>query len=129
VLYRRTFSYLGGHGMDKTEGAKEKRGPLEVFEKVWSQALVAVSTAEDEAAKVGARMAEAAGWSPDELKRQVRELTLRLSHQRRSLETGVEDGVKGALAKLRVPRRDDLAGITSRLDAVSRRIDALEKGR
>lgn len=115
--------------MDKTEGAKEKRGPLEVFEKVWSQALVAVSTAEDEAAKVGARMAEAAGWSPDELKRQVRELTERLASQRRSLETSVEEGVKGALAKLRVPRRDELADVAARLDAVARRIESLEKGR
>jgi len=115
--------------MDKPEGAKEKRGPLEVFEKVWSQALVAVSTAEEEASKVGARMAEAAGWSQDELKRQVRELTDRLASQRRALETNVEEGVKGALAKLRVPRRDEVASIASRLDAVSRRIESLEKGR
>lgn len=115
--------------MDKTDGAKEKRRPLEVFEKVWSQALMAVSTAEEEASKVGARMAEAAGWSQEELKRQVRELTERLATQRRAIEERVEDGVKGALTSLRVPRRDALAGIAARLDAVSRRIEALERAR
>lgn len=123
-----TFSYLGRR-MDKTDGAKEKRRPLEVFEKVWSQALMAVSTAEEEASKVGARMAEAAGWSQEELKRQVRELTERLATQRRAIEERVEDGVKGALTSLRVPRRDALAGIAARLDAVSRRIEALERAR
>ncbi|MHB8876085.1 MAG: phasin family protein [Myxococcaceae bacterium] len=115
--------------MDKNEGSKEKRRPLEVFEKIWSQALVAVSTAEDEAAKVSARMAEVAGWSQDEVKRQVRELTERLQAQRRTLETNVEEGVKGALSKLRVPRREELASIGARLEAISRRIEALERDR
>jgi polyhydroxyalkanoate synthesis regulator phasin len=91
--------------------------------------MVAVSTAEDEASKVGARMAEVAGWSQDEVKRQVRELTERLLAQRRALEVNVEEGVKGALAKLRLPRREELMAIGDRLEAANRRIEALERDR
>ena len=99
------------------------------FERAWSQALLAVSTAEEEAAKLVARVSEAAGWTQDEVKRQVRELTDRLTHQRKELERGVEEGVKKALLRVKVPRREDLAGIEARLDQLSKRIDALKETR
>ncbi len=113
--------------MEKNEAAKEKRALPEVFEKVWSQALLAVSTAEEEAAKVANKLSEFAGWSQEEAKRQVRELTERLTTQRKDLERNVEDGVKRAVARLRLPRREELQAFEDRLDRLSQRVEALTR--
>ena len=51
----------------------EKPDAKTVFDRVWGQALLAVSTAEDEASKVLGRVAKVAGWSQDEAERHVRE--------------------------------------------------------
>ncbi len=115
--------------MDKNDGGKEKRRPLEVFERIWSQALVAVTSAEDEASKVGARMADVAGWSQEELKRHVRDMAERLATQRKALEANVEEGVRGTLARLKVPRREEMSALGARLEAVARRIAELEARR
>ena len=113
--------------MDKPEGnnSKEWWSFGETFERVWGQALVAVSAAEDEAGKVAQRVAELAGWSQDEVKRHVRDFTERLIVQRRDMEKAVEESVKRSLARLKVPRREDLETARERLDALAKRIEAL----
>lgn len=112
--------------MDKPEGSNKERWSLgETFERVWGQALVAVSAAEDEAGKVAQRVAELAGWSQDEVKRHVRDLADRLIAQRKEMEKGVEEGVARSLARLKVPRREDLETARQRLDALAQRIEAL----
>ena len=63
----------------------------EAFERVWSQALLAVSTAEEEVTRTVQRVAAAAGWSQDEVKRQAREFTERLTGHRKDLEHNVEE--------------------------------------
>ncbi len=103
----------------------EKRAWAEVFERVWGQALLAVSTAEEEAARVALRIAEARGWSQDEVKRQARLLTARLTVQRQTMEKSVEDGVKKALSRLKVPRREEVSGLSARLSKVEGRLAAL----
>src|SRR5438309_1362460 len=65
---------------------------VEYIERVWSQALVAVSQAEEEASKAAHRFAEATGWGQEEVRRQARELAEKLSRQRRELERRLEDG-------------------------------------
>jgi polyhydroxyalkanoate synthesis regulator phasin len=104
----------------------ETRWP-EVFERVWSQALVAVSAAEDEASKVVSRVAEVATLSQEEVRRHVRELAERLSTQRRELERRVEDGVQRGVAHLVIPRREQLQDVERRLEKIAERMDALEK--
>jgi len=111
--------------MEKPEGSKERWGLAETFERVWGQALLAVSTAEDEATKAVHRVAEVAGWNQEEAKRYVRELTERLVIQRREMEKSVEDGVKRTLARLKVPRREELQAVQERLDRVAQRIESL----
>jgi polyhydroxyalkanoate synthesis regulator phasin len=105
----------------------EKRTFSEIFEHLWSQALVAVSAAEDEVSKAVQKLAEAAGWSQEEARRQVRELSERLVAQRRELNRAVEEGVKKALARVKVPRRDELQDFGRRLDRLAERIQALER--
>jgi polyhydroxyalkanoate synthesis regulator phasin len=111
------------------EGAKEKKSPGEVFERMWGQALLAVSTAEEEAARALQRAADVAGWSQEEVRRQVREFTERLAGQRRDLERNVEEGVKGAVARMRLPRREELQDVMGRIDRLAERVQALEQER
>ncbi|PTL76330.1 phasin family protein [Vitiosangium sp. GDMCC 1.1324] len=109
--------------MDKQETPKH---PLaETFERVWSQALLAVSTAEEEATRTVQRVAELAGWSPDEMIRQARLLTERLAGHRKDMEHNVEEGVRRALLHFKVPRREELQDIEARLGRLAERIEAL----
>ena len=115
--------------MDTPESPREKRPLAETFERLWSQALLAVSTAEDEAGRAVQRVTGAAGWSPDEVRRHARELTERLVSQRRDLERNVEEGVRKALGRMKLPRREELQEVSVRLERVARRIQALEDTR
>jgi polyhydroxyalkanoate synthesis regulator phasin len=105
----------------------DRRSIAEFFQQVWSQALVTVSAAEDEAAKLLARVQGMAGWSQDEVKRQVREYTERLTSQRRDMERKVEDAVRVSLHRLRVPRKEEIAQLNSRLDTLNKRIEHLAR--
>jgi len=98
-----------------------------MFQQVWSQALVTVSNAEDEVAKLIARLQERAGWNPEEARRQIRELSERLVGQRREAEKRVEDMVQKTVGKLRVPRRDQVAQLNTRLESLEKRLEALDK--
>ncbi len=99
----------------------------EFFHQVWGQALVTVSGAEDEAAKLLGRVQEVAGWSQDEGRRQLREFTERLIHQRREFERRVEETIRVAVSRLKVPRREEIAQLNSRLDTLTRRVEGLSK--
>jgi len=105
----------------------DRRSIAEFFQQVWSQALVTVSGAEDEAAKLLARVQGMAGWSQDEVKRQVREYADRLTTQRRDMERKVEDAVRVSLQRMRVPRKEEIAQLNSRLDTLNKRIEHLSR--
>jgi polyhydroxyalkanoate synthesis regulator phasin len=42
-------------------------------------------------------------------------------------EKSIEDTVKKSLAKLKLPRREELAQLNARLDALAKRLEALDK--
>jgi len=75
------------------------------------------------------RVEEAAGWSQEEIRRQAAAFGERLAAQRRELERGVEEGVRRAVARLTVPRRDQLEDFRRRLEDLSNRLDRLLKKR
>jgi polyhydroxyalkanoate synthesis regulator phasin len=110
----------------KTE-SRERKCFAEGFERLWGQALVAVDQAEEEAGKAVQRIADAAGAGQEEIRRHVRELSERLVRQRKDLEHALDDGVRHTLSRLRVPRREELQDIQTRLDRVAARIDALAR--
>src|SRR4051812_20531471 len=97
----------------------DKPDPKTVFEKAWSQALVAVSAAEEEAGEGAGEDAGVAGGGQDEVKRHVREFADKLTSQRRELEKSVDEQVKRAVTRLHVPRRDELAELGARLEKVA----------
>lgn len=107
---------------------KDRRPVVEVLERMWAQAVTAVSSVEDEAARVVQRAQTVAGWSQDEVRRQMNELTERLAAQRKELEQGLEERVRGTLQRLRVPRRDEVQALAARLDRVAERLEKLERG-
>jgi polyhydroxyalkanoate synthesis regulator phasin len=110
----------------ENEAPREKKSLVEYFEKVWGQALLAVSAAEEEANRTAQKVAQVYGWGQDEVRRQSRLLTERLSQQRREMERNLEDSVQRALSKVKVPRRESLLEVASRMDRIERRIAALE---
>jgi polyhydroxyalkanoate synthesis regulator phasin len=101
----------------------------EMFKEAWSQALVGLNAAEAEAEKVLARLADAAGFSPDEVKKHAREFGERLTNQRREVEKAIDEAVKKAAARFKLPTRDDIEELKKRLDQVSERVEELAKER
>ena len=98
-----------------------------LFREAWSNALAGVNAAEQEAEKVITRIADAAGFSPEDVRRQAREFGERLTSQRREIERSIDDAVRRAANRFRVPSRDDLETLQKRLDAISERLDALAR--
>lgn len=98
-----------------------------LFKEAWSNALAGVNAAEQEAEKVLGRIADAAGFSPDEVRRHAREFGERLANQRREVERAVDDAVRRAANRFRIPSREDLEALQRRVDAVAQRIDELAK--
>ena len=105
----------------------DRKSIPEFFQTVWSQALVAVTNTEEEATRVISRLQDVAGWSQEEARRQMQSFSEKLVGQRKDLERRVEDTVKQSLTHLQMPRRDDIAQLTSRLDALARRVENLSK--
>lgn len=99
----------------------------EMFKEAWSQALAGVNAAEAEAEKVLTKLADAAGFSTDDVKRHAREFGERLTAQRREVEKTLDDAVRSAANRFRIPTKEDIAALQKRLDAVTQRVDALSK--
>ncbi len=100
-----------------------------LFKEAWSNALAGVNAAEQEAEKVLARIADVAGFSPEDVRRQAREFGERLANQRREVERAVDEAVRRAANRFRIPSREDIEALQRRLDAVAQRVDALAKER
>jgi polyhydroxyalkanoate synthesis regulator phasin len=98
-----------------------------MFREAWSAALAGASAAEQEAEKALGRLADAAGFSPEDVRRSARELTGRLSAQRREIEASIEDGVRRAATRFGIPTPDEMSALARRLDAVSERLTRLER--
>ena len=93
---------------------------MEFFQQIWGQALTTVAHTEEEAQKLLGRLQ---GMSQEE----ARKLSERLAAQRKDLERRVEDVVKASVARLKVPRRDEVAHLNARLDALTKRLAVLTK--
>jgi len=100
-----------------------------IFKDAWSQALVGISTAEQEAEKVLGRIADAAGFTPEDVRRHAREFGQRLQAQRREVEKNIDEAVRKATNRFRFPTRDELEKLKQRVDDIGARLDALARER
>jgi polyhydroxyalkanoate synthesis regulator phasin len=101
----------------------------ETFKEAWSQALVGLNAAEQEAEKVITKIADAAGFTPDDVRRHAREFGERLQTQRKEIEKTIDDAVKRATSRFKLPSRDELDGLKQRVDAIAARVDEIAKTR
>jgi polyhydroxyalkanoate synthesis regulator phasin len=99
----------------------------ETFKEAWSSALAGVNAAEAEAEKVLGKLADAAGFSPDDVKRHAREFGERLTTQRRDLERAIDDAVKRTANRFRIPTHADIEALEKRVDAVAAKVEELAK--
>ena len=99
------------------------------FREAWSQALVGFNTAEAEAEKVLARLADAAGLTPQDVKHHAREFGERLTQQRREVERAIDDGVRRAAAQFKIPTRDEIESLKRRIDQLADRLEAVAQER
>lgn len=98
-----------------------------MFKEAWSNALAGVNAAEQEAEKVLNKMADAAGFSPEDVRRHAREFGERLQGQRKELEKAIDEGVRRASKSLKVPTKSDLDAIEQRLTTLTEKVEALAK--
>jgi poly(hydroxyalkanoate) granule-associated protein len=101
----------------------------EMFKEAWSQALVGFNAAEQEAEKVIAKIADAAGFTPDDVRRHAREFGERLQSQRKEIEKTIDDAVKRASTRFKLPSREEIEALRRRVDAISEKVDELAKAR
>ncbi len=99
------------------------------FREAWSQALVGINTAEAEAEKVLARLADAAGLTPDDVKHHAREFGERLTQQRREVERAIDDGVRRAAAQFKIPTREEIESLKRRVDQIADRLEVVAQER
>jgi polyhydroxyalkanoate synthesis regulator phasin len=97
----------------------------EMFKEAWSQALVGFNSAEQEAEKVFQRIADAAGFGPEDVKRHAREFGERLGAQRKEIERTIDEAVRKATVRFKLPTREEIDGLRQRVDAIAVRLDAL----
>jgi len=97
----------------------------ESFKEAWSTALAGMNAAEAEAEKVLGKLADAAGLSPEDVKRHAREFGERLVTQRRDLEKAIDEAVRRTANRFRIPSQADIDALAKRVDDVSARIEAL----
>lgn len=99
----------------------------ETFKEAWSQALVGLNAAEQEAEKVFGKIADAAGFTPDDVRRHAREFAERLSAQRKEIEKAIDEAVKRATSRFKLPSRDDIDALRQRVEALSARVEELTR--
>jgi polyhydroxyalkanoate synthesis regulator phasin len=99
----------------------------EMFKEAWSSALAGVNAAETEAEKVLGKLADAAGFSPEDVKRHAREFGERLTTQRRDLEKVIDEAVKRTASRFRIPTHADIEALQKRVDDVASKVEALSK--
>jgi poly(hydroxyalkanoate) granule-associated protein len=97
----------------------------ETFKEAWSQALVGLNAAEQEAERVMGKIADAAGFTPEDVRRHAREFADRLQSQRKEIERSIDDAVKRATSRFTLPSREDLEALRRRVDAIAERVDRL----
>lgn len=64
-----------------------------------------------------------------ELETRAAAVQQRIADERQALRRAIDDGVQSTLASFNVPSRKEVAELTSKVDALSRKIDALRRGR
>jgi polyhydroxyalkanoate synthesis regulator phasin len=107
------------------ESHKERKLLPDRFREAWSTALQAVGSAEEEVAKA----LHLSGWTPEEVRKNARAFGDKLVSQRHELEKSLDAGVKKALSRVSLPRREEVDALRARAAELTKRLEALEHSR
>jgi polyhydroxyalkanoate synthesis regulator phasin len=61
------------------------------------------------------------------VRRHARDFGERLTTQRREIERTIDDAVRRAASRFKLPTREDVEALNKRLDTISQRVEALSK--
>jgi poly(hydroxyalkanoate) granule-associated protein len=118
------------------------RGAADVLRETWDSALASLTSAQAEIEKqvralvngkggdaaeslrqLGQRLEKERRKVAREIETRVASLQARVQKERRSLSRVVDEGVRGALAALNIPSRQEINDLTRKVDELSRKID------
>ncbi len=105
----------------------ERSGLGDLIASVWEQALGAASNVEGDLKRAFTKIHLLAGWSQDEGLQQLRAMTERMVRQRQDIERRLEELTKRSLEMLSIPRRDATRQAATLLEALEKRVEALQK--
>jgi len=99
-----------------------------MMRETWGAAVTALTAAEEEMARQVGRMLRRNKITPRDAGAAITSLRARLERERRSLGRTLDAAVHGALARINVPSRQEVAELTRKVDELSRRIERLRAG-
>lgn len=111
------------------ETAKERKPLADLFRDAWSQALGAVGSAEEDVQKALHRVMDLPATSQEEARRVARDLSEKLVGQRKTVEQAIEQGVRRALSRATLPKKEEVDALRKRVVALQSRVDALTAAR
>jgi len=107
---------------------QESRKVADVLKDAWSQALLAVDAAEEEAQKLLSRLSGLVEVAPQDARKVANDFAERLAKQRAAIEHGLEEGVKKALNRFRIPSKEDVEALSARVEKLDAKVrDLLDK--
>ncbi|MSP63531.1 MAG: hypothetical protein EXR72_24945 [Myxococcales bacterium] len=109
----------------------EAKRPLQkALRETWMHALGVITGAEGEVARAAHRVLEAVGLSTDaEAKGPTRELFARFRRNRALFEQRVDEGVKAAVARVRLPLAQEIALLRGRVEKLQKSVEEFKRRR
>lgn len=108
--------------------ARNARTTGGMMRETWGAAVTALTAAEEEMARQVGQMLRRNKITPGDAGAAIAALRARLERERRNLGRTLDSAVHGALARINVPSRQEVAELTRKVDELSRRIEGLRAG-
>jgi polyhydroxyalkanoate synthesis regulator phasin len=102
---------------------KDKKPLQEMLRETWMNALGVLHTAEGELSRVAARWIDLLGKPKEGAQQWAQDLQQRMRRNREVFEQKVEEGVRTAAERVRVPLVHEVSVLRARVEKLSERID------
>lgn len=111
------------------DNQQEEKKPLpEMLRETWAAAFSALTTTiEGETRKVVDKLSHLGNLSQEETSRLVGDLKAIVKKNREELELRVEDAVKKAVERLKIPTQEEVESMRERVEVLSRRVEQLSR--
>ena len=110
-----------------SEAEERQRGAFEYVREAWATALASVTAGEEEVQKMLKIVASWIEVGPEEARKLGVELNERLRRERHQFDETLQSAVKGALTPFRLPSREDVQALATRLDRLEDRVEKISR--